>query len=183
MDESDGPAAPASGSETPTFEELAADPEIAALLDFDPAPRKVERPDGWTPERQRELIARIAVTGSPGKAVDQMDKNLSGAKHLYRTEGADSFREAWKAAITLAAERRCRERAAAPPRPAHVPGIARGRPKSLSPLAGEGGAGFQAPPDGVRRNARGGRGEGEVRNEFGEYEDAESLRARAEEAR
>ena len=145
----------------PTFAELAADPEIAALLDFEPAQRKVERPDGWTPELQRELVARIASTGSPGRAVDQMDKNLSGAKHLYRTEGADSFRAAWKAAIELAAARKRMERAAAPPRPVDVPGIA--RPVKASP------------PDGPQP--------GQLLNEYGEWEDEESLRQRAEEAR
>lgn len=54
-------AAPASGpADVPTFEELAADPEIAPLLDFTPAHRKVQRPDGWTPDLQREFIARLA---------------------------------------------------------------------------------------------------------------------------
>ena len=33
------------------------DPELAALLDFTPVPRLVNRPDAWTPERQRRLIA------------------------------------------------------------------------------------------------------------------------------
>jgi hypothetical protein len=86
MNAHQGFAAPASGPadpEIPSFQELEEDPEIAALLHFEPAPRKVERPDGWTPERQQELIARIAHSGSPGKACEAMDKNLSGAKHLY----------------------------------------------------------------------------------------------------
>ena len=51
MSKTKGPAAPASGSneDLPSFEELAADPEIAALLDFGPVPRKIEMPGGWTP--------------------------------------------------------------------------------------------------------------------------------------
>jgi hypothetical protein len=164
MSAPDGSAAPASGthdSDIPTFEELAADPEIAPLLEFEPAPRKIERPDGWTAELQRELIARIAHTGSPGAAVDQMDKNLSGAKHLYRTDGADSFRAAWKAAIALGAGRKRAERAAAlAGRPAAVPGIERSRrAQAAEPLPGQ------------------------VLNEFGEWEDEESIHQRAEEAR
>ena len=51
MSNSEGSAAPASGSNDaiPSFDELAADPEIAALLDFEPVPRKIEMPGGWTP--------------------------------------------------------------------------------------------------------------------------------------
>jgi hypothetical protein len=158
-------AAPASGTSPariPTFEQLAADPEIAPLLDFDPARRKVERPDGWTADLQRELIARIVVTGSPGEACKAMDKNLSGAKHLYRSEGAASFRQAWKAAIALAASRKRAERALAGPRPVDVPGTTtRGALRAstaLVPLPGQ------------------------VLNERGEWEDEGSLRARAADA-
>jgi hypothetical protein len=135
MDTPQGPAAPASGTsepDIPTFEELAADPEIAALLDFEPAPRKIQRPDGWTPDLQRELIARIAHTGSPGRACDAMDKNLSGAKHLYRTDGADSFRAAWKAAMALGAARKRAARAAIVRHPNEVPGITTSRKADVS---------------------------------------------------
>lgn len=136
----------------PDFATLAADSEIAPLLEFEPARRKVERPDGWTAERQRELIARIAFTGSPGEACDAMDKNLSGAKHLYRSDGADSFRQAWKAAIALAASRKRAERAARPPRPLEVPGVT--RPAKAGLLAS---AAHPLP--------------GQVRNKHGEWED------------
>jgi hypothetical protein len=50
-----GLAAPASGTEIRDFEALAADPEIAPLLNFDPVVRKVKRPDGWTPELRAVL--------------------------------------------------------------------------------------------------------------------------------
>jgi hypothetical protein len=151
-----------STDDIPSFEQLAADPEIAALLDFDPARRKIERPDGWTADLQRELIARIADTGSPGHACDAMDKNLSGAKHLYRTDGADSFRAAWKAAIGLAAERKRAERAATIRHPVDVPGIERPR---KSP----------AEPDGPLP--------GQIVNEFGEWEHEDSYARRGEDAR
>ena len=146
----------------PTFAELAADPEIAPLLNFDPVVRKVKRPDGWTAELQRELIARIVDTGSPGHACDAMDKNLSGAKHLYRTDGADSFRAAWKAAIALAAERKRAARAALVRQPVDVPGIER--------------------PCKADRTARGPL-PGQVLNEHGEWEDEASFQRRGEEAR
>ena len=146
----------------PAFATLAADPEIAPLLEFEPARRKVERPDGWTAELQRELIARIAHTGSPGAACDAMDKNLSGAKHLYRSDGAESFRQAWKAAIALGASRKRAERAVLPPRPFEVPGIA-SRGKLLASAAGP------LP--------------GQVMNEHGQWEDEAAFLARGEEAK
>ncbi|QIL01836.1 hypothetical protein G7078_02890 [Sphingomonas sinipercae] len=146
----------------PAFAALAADPEIAPLLEFDPAPRKVDRPDGWTPELQRELIARIAATGSPGEACKAIDKNLSGAKHLYRSHGAGSFRQAWKAAIALAASRKRAERAAAPRGFVDVPG-------TLS--RGKGGAAVLMPLP------------GQVLNEKGEWEDEASMQQRMEDAR
>src|SRR5689334_4016780 len=74
---------------------LPIDAEIAALLDFEPVPRKVKRPDGWTPERQREFIHRLALTGSPAMASGEMGKNVSGIEAIYKEKGADSFRRAW----------------------------------------------------------------------------------------
>jgi hypothetical protein len=60
--------APENGSaDTPTFEELTADPEIAALLEFKPVLRKRNVEGAWTPKLQRELVARIAVHGSPAR--------------------------------------------------------------------------------------------------------------------
>ena len=161
MSEPETAAAPDSGiSQVPTFDELLLDPEIAALLDFEPAPRKMPRPDGWTPELQRELIARIANCGSPGVAAEQMGKNATGAKHLYRAEGADSFQAAWKAAIALARARERERRAARRLPPVEVPGMARrSRTGEAQPLL-----------------------PGQVYNENGLPEDAESFNRRGEEA-
>jgi hypothetical protein len=170
MSDSQPAAAPTSGTTSPdpipSFDDLVADPEIAALLDFEPAPRKVERPDGWTADLQRELIARIADTGSPGHACDAMDKNLSGAKHLYRTEGADSFRAAWQAAIALAAGRKRAARAAILRHPVDVPGIERPRRASA-----------QLDVNGQAQQPR------QVPNEHGEWEDEASFLRRGEEAK
>ena len=38
-------------------------------------PRKREVEGGWTPELQREFIARLAVHGSPGRACEEMGKD------------------------------------------------------------------------------------------------------------
>lgn len=114
---------PSQPAEIPTFVELAADPEIAPLLGFEPVVRKVKRPDGWTPELQRELIARIAATGTLQSAVWQMGKHATGAEALYKTPGADSFRQSWDAAIIIGRRRNGLDRG--PPFTGAVPGITR----------------------------------------------------------
>lgn len=160
MNAPSGPAAPASGfDDIPTFEELAADPEIAPLLDFEPVPRQVPRPNGWTPERQREFIARLAHFGSPKLAADSMSKNVSGITALYRQKGADSFRAAWDGAVAL--------------------GLSRRPPDTSSPFIGD------VPGMSPRRaeNRLPGPQPGQVLNGFGEWEDEESYARRGEEAR
>ncbi|MEO6361548.1 MAG: hypothetical protein ABIO43_13410, partial [Sphingomicrobium sp.] len=94
---------------TRRIEEPVGDAEIAALLVFQPVTRQVKRPDGWTPERQRQFIRLLAETGSPQQAAAAMGKVLSGVEALYKQEGTESFRAAWDGALELAA---ARERAA-----------------------------------------------------------------------
>lgn len=163
MSEPKGPAGPASGTIS-TYDELAADPGIAALLDFDPVPRTYQRKGSWTPHAQREFIARLAVTGSPGKASEEMGKDRGGARKLYKAPEAESFRAAWDSAVELAIER-VAERAAMQCLP---PGT---MPPSLDPRrrfpAGESG-----PPL-----------PGQILNEYGEYEDEASFHRRGEEAK
>jgi hypothetical protein len=135
MDARQGSAAPASGTslpEIPDFATLAADPEIAPLLNFDPVVRKVKRPDGWTPELQRELIARIAATGTVQSAVWQMGKHATGAEALYKTPGAAGFRTCWDAAVIIG--RRRNQLDSNPPYAGAVPGIQRrGSARDLPP--------------------------------------------------
>ncbi len=107
----------------PDFATLAADPEIAPLLEFEPVPRKVKRPDGWTPELQRELIARIAATGTVQEAVWQMGKHATGAEALYKTPIAGSFRASWDQAIAIGRRRNGLD--SRPPYAGEVPGITR----------------------------------------------------------
>jgi hypothetical protein len=150
MEAPTGLAAPASGTDIPTFEELAADPEIAPLLDFEPVPRKVKRPDGWTPELQRELIARIALTGTLQRAVWQMGKHATGAEGLYKTPCADSFRAAWDAAIALGRRRNGLD--SAPPWAGDVPGIHRRRPRG-QPAAADNDAEWEDDETEIERRA------------------------------
>ena len=135
MDARQGSAAPASGTslpDIPDFATLAADPEIAPLLNFEPVVRKVKRPDGWTPDLQRELIARIASTGTVQSAVWQMGKHATGAEALYKTPAAVSFRTSWDAAIVIG--RRRNHLDSSPPFAGAVPGIQRrGSARDLPP--------------------------------------------------
>jgi hypothetical protein len=150
-------------TDIPDFETLAADPEIAPLLDFAPVVRKIRRPDGWTDELQRELVARLASTGNLQRSVWQTGKHATGAEALYKTPSADSFRAAWDAAIALGRRRNgldCR-----PPFQGEVPGITRRTNSRSRPVPDEG-------PQ-----------PGQVLNERGEWEDEESLYRRAEDAR
>jgi len=70
-----------------------------ALTDFTPVPRKCERHDGWTPERQRRFIEALADTGSVDAACRAVDMAQRGAYELRRQPGAEAFRAAWEAAL------------------------------------------------------------------------------------
>jgi hypothetical protein len=112
-----------SPDEIPTFAELAADPEIAALLDFVPVPRARKAEAPWTPERQGEFVARLATHGSPGVACEEMGKSLTGMMKVYRHPQAASFRTSWHAAIDLARSRREGAGPEGPPPMARPPSI------------------------------------------------------------
>ncbi len=146
------------------FEKLAADPEIAALLEFEPVVRKVVRREGWNADLQRKSVASIAATGVRTTAADAVGRDVAGASKLCRAEGGAGFRDACDAALALYQQRR----------QAQAEANRGGRwakrfyrsvdAPSPHPLSGEG-------------------GEGEVVNEFGEWEDGGSYARRAEEAR
>lgn len=132
------------------------DPEIAALLDFEPVPRAYKQRGAWTPELQRTFIARLAVTGSVNKSAEDLGKDPGGIRRLRKAPGSDSFRASWDAAEELWERRN----PAPPPEPFDT---GRRRRQEAGPAA------------------RG--GEGQRLNEYGEWEDEESLHRRADEAR
>ena len=162
MSDSKQAAAPESG-----------DPEIEAFLQFEPVPRKRAVDGAWTPELQREFIRRLAVTGSPGRASEEMGKTETGVRKMYRSPDAASFRAAWHAAVALAKRR-----------------------KAGAPAADEAVAAGSRPPSLDNRRKRGpgtGRADldwegnaplpGQVLNEKGLWEDEENYRRRGEEAK
>lgn len=73
--------------------------ETRDLPDFEPVPRKTNRHDGWTPERQKAFIAALADTGSVRRAARMVNMSQANAYTLRRAAGAESFRRAWDAAL------------------------------------------------------------------------------------
>src|SRR3982751_3493001 len=128
MDESSAAAAPDSGTHIPTFEELAADPEIALLLEFEPVPRSHAKANGWTADMQRMFIAWLAYYGSPSNACDELGKARSGIDKVYKTPGGEEFRAAWEAAVALAEKRRIARLATRRGGAGAMRGPTRGRP-------------------------------------------------------
>src|SRR3982751_3577077 len=142
------------------------DPEILALLEFEPVPRKFNKPDGWTPPLQRAFIAELAKHGAPTRACDAVGKVRSGIDKVYKHKEAESFRAAWHAAIDLAERRRAAQILAdhAGLTDLRAPFIdQRKKPQYL--------AASDCPAP------------GQIRNEYGEWEDQSSIDRRAAEAR
>ena len=97
------------------------DPEIAALLDFEPVPRKCVRRDGWTADNQRHYILGLAETGDPNAAANPLGKTARGAYELRKAAGAEGFIAAWDSALALFARRHGHPTRQPPmPRPARL---------------------------------------------------------------
>jgi len=146
-----------------TVADLTADPEIAALLHFEPVPRKIAVAGGWTPDKQREFIARLAVRGSPNGACDEMGMHRTGVTKLYKSPFGASFRESWHGAVALATSRQAQ-------RAPRVPISGSTVPPSLDHRFKD------------RTSNSDGPLPGQVLNEYGEWEDEDSYARRGEEA-
>lgn len=72
---------------------------------FKPVPRAQDRHDGWTPERQRDFIEALAETGSVAAAARAVAMSVEGTYRLRRSPGAQSFNDAWRAALDHAVGR------------------------------------------------------------------------------
>ncbi len=88
--------------------------EIEAEIDahgFDPADYqwvpvlRKRRADGWSPERQRDFIARLADTGSVKDAARMTGMSEQSCYRLRRSPGGENFAAAWDAAIQQASMR------------------------------------------------------------------------------
>lgn len=79
--------------------------ERPPLPDFTPVPRRNNRHDGWTPERQRAFIEALADTGSVSRAARMVNMAQANCYTLRRAPGAESFRAAWEAALDFGVQR------------------------------------------------------------------------------
>jgi len=100
------------------------DPEILALLGFEPVPRNPNQPKAWTPDKQREFIAALAVRGTKAQACADVGKNRTGIDALYHDPEGASFRAAWDAALALYERREAA-------RIATLPAVPGGKPPSI----------------------------------------------------
>jgi hypothetical protein len=75
------------------------------LPDFTPVPRRNNRHDGWTPERQRAFIEALADTGCVSRAARMVNMAQANCYTLRRAPGAESFRAAWEAALDFGVQR------------------------------------------------------------------------------
>ena len=66
---------------------------------FTPVPRKCNRYDGWTPERQQLFIEALADYGSVRAAANSVGMTPESAYYLRRQPDAESFAGAWQAAL------------------------------------------------------------------------------------
>lgn len=77
------------------------DPEVEALLGFEPVVRKCVRHDGWLPDRQREFIIALTVLGHAGQAAIAVGGTMSGAYKLRTAAGGEGFAASWDSALAL----------------------------------------------------------------------------------
>jgi hypothetical protein len=132
---------------------------LGDLLEFTPVPRRKERVDGWSPEKQRAFIAALSATGSKRRAALAIGMQPYGADQLLKAEGSDSFKAAVERAMAIAAQNGTMK-------------IAQGVADAAARNAQ-----LTAPS-----RLRGAPLPGQVLNEFGEYEDEGSVQRRGEDA-
>ena len=70
------------------------------LTDFTPVPRLRNRDDGWSAQRQRDLVTAIACYGSVRAACNALYMSERGAYELRMHPEAGEFRAAWDLAVT-----------------------------------------------------------------------------------
>lgn len=75
------------------------------IPDFTPVPRKNTVSSGWTPEKQKEFIRLLAVTGSVRLAAEGVGMSYTGVYELRHAPGGASFARAWDLAIRIGAKR------------------------------------------------------------------------------
>ncbi|MGL5838385.1 MAG: hypothetical protein ACRCY3_07790 [Sphingorhabdus sp.] len=72
---------------------------------FIPVPTARNRHDGWTPERQRQFLQVLAVTGTVDSATNAVGMSRNSAYGLREREGAESFVRCWEEALSFGRQR------------------------------------------------------------------------------
>lgn len=85
----------------PEEREPHSDPEVEALLHFEPVVRKCVRHDGWLAERQREFIIALTELGHAEQAAHAVGGTMSGAYKLRTANGGEGFAKSWDSALAL----------------------------------------------------------------------------------
>jgi hypothetical protein len=75
---------------------------LGDLLEFTPVPRKTQRADGWSPEKQRAFIAALSATGSKRQAALAIGMATYGVDRMLEAEANDSFKAAFERAMAIA---------------------------------------------------------------------------------
>ena len=135
---------------------------LGDLLEFDPVPRKTRRADGWTPEKQRAFIAAVSATGSKRQAAQAVGMAPFGIDRMLKSDGNESFKAAFERAMAIAAQNGSMKIAQ---------GVADAAARNAQLTPPSRLRGLPAPA------------EGQVMNEYGEWEDEESYYRRVEEAK
>ena len=78
---------------------------VEGAPDFAPVPRGSDRFDGWTPDRQRAFVKRLAETGSVTRAAAHVGMAEVGAYQLRKAPGAEAFAQAWADALAVGVQR------------------------------------------------------------------------------
>lgn len=75
---------------------------LGDLLEFAPVPRKKQRVDGWSAEKQRAFIAALSATGSKRRAAQAVGMAPYGVDQLLNGEGKEEFAAAFDKAMLIA---------------------------------------------------------------------------------
>jgi len=75
---------------------------LGDLLEFAPVPRKKQRVDGWSAEKQRAFVAALSATGSKRQAAQAVGMAPYGVEQMLKGDGNDSFKAAVERAILIA---------------------------------------------------------------------------------
>lgn len=82
-----------------------AEPTSPTLPAFTPVPRQRQHHNGWTPQRQRDFVEALALTGNVEASAQRVGMTRESAYQLRRAPGAEEFAAAWAQALDFGVTR------------------------------------------------------------------------------